>query len=164
MTHALAERGYRRIAFAGVPPESEWRSAQRQAGYTRAMEERGLPPTVIEVRSAGLAIANGAEALSRLVEQSPKADAVFFANDFLAFGGLIEARRRGWSVPARIAIAGFGDFEIAAETLPALSTVRVPGDAIGRQAARLVLMRLAGETPPSRHVDLGFEIVLRDSA
>jgi LacI family transcriptional regulator, gluconate utilization system Gnt-I transcriptional repressor len=164
MTHALIERGYRGIAFAGVPPQSEWRSAQRQAGYAQAMEERGLSPTVIEVRNAGLAISNGAEALSRLVEQSPEADAVFFANDFLAFGGLIEAQRRGWPVPARIAVAGFGDFEIARETLPALSTVRVPGAAIGREAARLVLQRLAGETPPLRQIDLGFEIVLRESA
>jgi LacI family transcriptional regulator, gluconate utilization system Gnt-I transcriptional repressor len=164
MTQALIERGYRHIAFAGVPPSSEWRSAQRQAGYARAMEESGLPPTAIEVRNASLAIASGAETLARLVEQSPRTDAVFFANDFLAFGGLIEAQRRGWPVPSRIAVAGFGDFEIAGETLPALSTVRVPGDAIGREAAHLVLMRLSGETPPSRQVDLGFEIVLRDSA
>jgi LacI family gluconate utilization system Gnt-I transcriptional repressor len=41
---------------------------------------------------------------------------------------------------------------------PALSTIRVHGDAIGRTAARLMLSR---EGP--RKVDLGFELVLRDS-
>jgi LacI family gluconate utilization system Gnt-I transcriptional repressor len=41
---------------------------------------------------------------------------------------------------------------------PALSTVRVHGDAIGRTAAKLMLTR---DGP--RHVDLGFELVLRDT-
>jgi LacI family transcriptional regulator, gluconate utilization system Gnt-I transcriptional repressor len=41
---------------------------------------------------------------------------------------------------------------------PSLSTVRVHGDAIGRTAAKLMLSR---EGP--RKVDLGFDLVLRDS-
>jgi LacI family transcriptional regulator, gluconate utilization system Gnt-I transcriptional repressor len=41
---------------------------------------------------------------------------------------------------------------------PSLSTLRVHGDAIGHTAARLILSR---EGP--RRVDLGFELVLRDS-
>jgi len=41
---------------------------------------------------------------------------------------------------------------------PSLSTIRVHGMAIGRTAAALILTR---EGP--RRVDLGFELVLRDS-
>jgi LacI family gluconate utilization system Gnt-I transcriptional repressor len=41
---------------------------------------------------------------------------------------------------------------------PTLSTIRVHADAIGRTAAKLMLTR----TGP-RQVDLGFELVLRDS-
>jgi LacI family transcriptional regulator, gluconate utilization system Gnt-I transcriptional repressor len=41
---------------------------------------------------------------------------------------------------------------------PILSTIRVNGDAIGCTAAKLILTR---EGP--RHIDLGFELVLRDS-
>ena len=41
---------------------------------------------------------------------------------------------------------------------PSLSTIRVHGDAIGRTAAKLMLTRSG-----PRHVDLGFELVLRDS-
>jgi len=41
---------------------------------------------------------------------------------------------------------------------PALSTIRVHGDAIGRTAAKLMMTRSG-----PRQVDLGFELVLRDS-
>jgi len=164
MTHALAARGYRRIAFAGVAPESEWRSAQRQAGYMRALAELGLSPHVLTVTTTGLAIHGGAAVLAALPAREPGLDAVFYANDVLAFGGLTHCRRIGWQVPGDLAIAGFGDFEIARESIPALTTVRIPAFAIGQSAARMILDHLAGRTVAPRLLDLGFEIVMRESA
>jgi len=82
----------------------------------------------------------------------------------LAVGGLMECRRRKLSVPGRIAIAGLGDLEIAAELTPALTTVRVPSYEIGRRAADMLLSRIEGEPIASPVVDLGFEIVQRESA
>jgi LacI family gluconate utilization system Gnt-I transcriptional repressor len=79
-------------------------------------------------------------------------------------GALLECRRLGLSVPGRLAIAGLGDLEIAGELTPGLTTVRVPSYAIGRRAGELLLKRIAGETPAERVVDLGFEIVARESA
>jgi len=57
-----------------------------------------------------------------------------------------------------VAVIGLGDLEMGRLIAPALSTIRVHGDAIGRTAAKLMLTR----TGP-RRVDLGFELVLRDS-
>jgi LacI family gluconate utilization system Gnt-I transcriptional repressor len=42
--------------------------------------------------------------------------------------------------------------------------VRIDGTAIGRQAARFVLDRIAGGPEGPRVVDLGFTIIPRDSA
>jgi LacI family gluconate utilization system Gnt-I transcriptional repressor len=57
-----------------------------------------------------------------------------------------------------VAVVGLGDLEMGRLIAPSLSTIRVHGDAIGRTAAKLMLSR---EGP--RKVDLGFELVLRDS-
>ena len=57
-----------------------------------------------------------------------------------------------------VAVIGLGDLEMGRLIAPSLSTIRVNGDAIGRTAAKLILAR---EGP--RHIDLGFELVLRDS-
>ncbi|PWF81049.1 GntR family transcriptional regulator, partial [Kocuria rosea] len=55
-------------------------------------------------------------------------------------------------------VIGLGDLEMGQLISPTLSTISVHGDAIGRTAATLTLER-GGE----RRVDLGFELVLRDS-
>jgi len=57
-----------------------------------------------------------------------------------------------------VALVGLGDLEMGRLISPKLSTISVHGDAIGRTAATLTLER-SGE----RRIDLGFELVLRDS-
>ena len=66
-------------------------------------------------------------------------------------------------VPGRLAVFGFGDFAFAADTHPALSTVRIDGTGIGRQAARFIVDRAEGRPVGDRVVDIGFSIVERAS-
>jgi LacI family gluconate utilization system Gnt-I transcriptional repressor len=166
MTHALAARGYRRIAFVGTPPEVEARAAQRLDGYRRAIAELGLREDVAMLDELGVTIASGERAAGALLGRATPPDAAFFVNDVAAFGAVQACQRLGVAVPGRLAIAGFGDFELARSAHPALTTVRIPGERIGRTAARLVVERLAGAPPATggRSVDLGFEIVARGSA
>ena len=88
---------------------------------------------------------------------------MFTANDAYAIGlmaGLRQAGllREGPASEQPVAVIGLGDLEFGRLLSPTLSTISVHGDAIGRTAAMLTLNR-GGE----RHVDLGFDLVLRDS-
>ncbi len=49
------------------------------------------------------------------------------------------------------------------ETVQSLTTVRIDGTAIGRQAAQFIVARAEGRPVAQRVVDLGFTIVERDS-
>jgi LacI family gluconate utilization system Gnt-I transcriptional repressor len=122
---------------------------------------------MVALDEAGVTIASGERALAGLLSRDVAPDAVFFVNDVAAFGAAQACQRLGVAVPGRLAIAGFGDFELARASNPPLTTVRIPGDRIGRTAARLIVERLAGEAagsgPAARAIDLGFEIVVRDS-
>lgn len=177
MTLALAKRGYQRIAFAGAPPEREQRGAQRLAGYRQAISELGRRPQSITLQDLGVTIASGERAARQLLKLARPPDAVFFVNDVAAFGAAQACMRLGVSVPRQLAIAGFGDFELANASNPPLTTVRIPGDSIGRTTAQLIVNRLAAQErsadpidDPYRRVespksfDLGFEVVIRDSA
>ena len=164
LTHALAARGYRRITFAGTPPDVERRSGQRQAGYLRAVEELGLVPDVIELGDLAVSIDAGARAVDQLLARPRPPEALFMVNDLVAFGAVQACQRRGVPVPAALAIAGFGDFEVARSSHPPLTTVRVPGDAIGRVTAERVVAALSGNDTAPRVLDLGFEVVMRGSA
>lgn len=163
MAQHLAARGYRRLAFVSAPPRRSDRSMARRDGFRAGAAESGLP--LVEFAAAPPAgMRSGADAVAALLERRAEVDAVFFVNDVMAVGALMECRRRGWANPDRVAIAGFGDFEVAAAVAPSLTTVRISGYEIGRRAALMLAARLAGERVSPAAVDLGFEIVPRESA
>lgn len=163
MAEHLVARGYRRIAFVSGPLRGYDRSRARRDGF-RAGLARG-PARFLELHVPGpTGMRAGAEAIAALLARDPEVDAAFFVNDVMAAGALMECQRRGWAVPQRVAIAGFGDFEVAAATSPALTTVRISGYEIGRRAALMLAARLAGRDVGPRTVDLGFEVVARESA
>jgi len=75
-----------------------------------------------------------------------------------------ECHRLGWRIPERMAIAGYGDLDLAAQLYPPLTTVRVPRYEMGRQAVRQLLRRLSGDDKSPTIVSIGFEIIDRESA
>ena len=91
-------------------------------------------------------------------------DAIFFCNDDIARGALLEALRQGIKVPERIAIAGFNDLTGSDQMVPALTTIRTPRKEIGTESARLLLRLMRDEAVEQRCLDLGFELMDRASA
>lgn len=172
MTQRLVERGYRRCAFLG-PPESgrgfrDFRGEERLAGHLGALGDAGLDAhRVVRHGDGPVSFTHGAESLSLLLETHDDVDAVFAVSDLSAVGALMECHRRGLSVPGDLAIAGFGDFEIGAQSVPSLTTVHIDCVRIGASAGRLMLELLDDAGEPSRHehvaLDLGFRIVERES-
>ena len=104
------------------------------------------------------------EALVLPTDRHRDIDAIFFSSDTLAVGAVQECHRRGWAVPGRIAIAGYGDIDLAAQLHPPLTTVRVDRYGMGRRAVRRLLDRFSGAETPPTITSLGFEIVDRASA
>jgi LacI family gluconate utilization system Gnt-I transcriptional repressor len=163
MTHLVA-RGHRVIGFIGAATHANPQAADRRRAYEDCVSAHALargPTLAVECASD---LAAGARALLRIVERHPEATAIFAASEVRAMGALLECQRRGWKVPQRIAIAGFNDAGMGAFLVPALTTVRVPREEIGRRAATMILERLAGREPESRVVDVGFDIAVRESA
>ncbi len=165
ITTALVEWGYRRIGFVGALGADDHRGKRRHQGYAEVLADRSLGPArTAASEAASASIADGAGGLRRLLERWPDCDAVFCGSDPIAFGAISEAARTGIWVPEDLAVVGFGDFDFAGEAGLGLTTVRIPGERIGREAARLILARKTGEALASTVIDVGFEIVRRRSA
>lgn len=164
MTMHLAAKGYKRIGFVSTPIHGNDRLQQRRTGYLAALEELGIrSPTALEVE-VPITPAGGATALATLTDRQKDIDAIFFSSDTLAIGAVQECHRRGWKVPDRIGIAGYGDMDLASQLYPPLTTVKVNRYDMGRRAVRQLLERLAGNSKLPTIVSLGFEIVDRESA
>ncbi|WP_028237904.1 HTH-type transcriptional regulator GntR [Stutzerimonas azotifigens] len=163
MTRALLERGYRQVAFAAA--QLDPRTLQRAEGYRQAMREAGRHDPALELLTPQLSsIALGAELLDGLLARQPQIDAVFFNNDDLALGALFRARQLGLDVPGRLAIAGFNDLPAAAWVHPSLTTVHTTRGQIGELAAQMLLRLIRGEQPEQRRIDVGFQVMMRESA
>jgi LacI family transcriptional regulator, gluconate utilization system Gnt-I transcriptional repressor len=165
----LFDKGYRKIAFIGGTTNRDTRGADRRIGYECAVQELGLKQSrVISFGTPPITMKQGGEALAKLVEQWPDVEAAVCVSDLSAFGALMECQRRGWDVPGRIAIAGFGDFEISNCCHPSITTVGVHCYDIGHRAGMLLLRAIEGErsgTPiAAETILIDYEVIGRQSA
>jgi len=164
ITAYLIRRGYASIGYVGAYPKDNDRARDRRQGYERALRAaRRAVDTSLCVETT-LDIDAGARAMSTLLDRRPDVRAVFCSADALAVGALFECQRRRLAIPADVAIAGFDDIPIAAQVVPALTTIRVPRYDIGLRAGKMLCDRLAKRSVRRRIVDTGFELVSRDSA
>ncbi len=162
MTQHLIDTGRRRIAFAAA--QLDPRTLQRAQGYRDCLEMAGLYDATLEWHNpAPSSMKVGNTMFEQILSVRPRVDAIFFCNDDLAQGGLLAALRLGIKVPRQLAIAGFNDLPGSAEFLPSLTTVRTPRWEIGVRAAKILLQLMRGEPVAEPNVDLGFELLVRQS-
>lgn len=157
----LTARGRHHIGFLGA---DEDRAAQRLAGLRATLAAAGMAPPEVEVAPPPVMIDQAGPSLRAMLARQPNLDAVFCNNDQLAAGVLFECQRLGICVPEQMAVMGFGDLPIARAAHPALSTLRIGRRGMGEQAGRLLLDRLAGQPAQVGVVDIGFEVIERESA
>jgi LacI family transcriptional regulator, gluconate utilization system Gnt-I transcriptional repressor len=124
---------------------------------------RDLLPALMRPLATGGAATGGAATGGAATGGATDPVALFCSSDLVAFGALVEARANGVAVPERLAVCGFGDFELSAASDPPFSTVSVEGARIGRHAATFVLERLGGAVAAPR-VQVPFRIVERASS
>lgn len=165
MVDHFVARGLTRIAFIGGDADRDTRGTDRRAGFIAAMATHGLDATrLIAAGTPPISMREGADAMARLLETMPDTEAVICVSDLSAFGALTECQRRGISVPDRIAVAGFGDYEIASICVPSLTTIDPHPHRIGAQTAALILDALQGAiTAPALH-QITPALLIRDSA
>lgn len=164
MTGALIESGRRTIGYLGQKGRDYIdRVHDRHAGYVAALRDHGLNASVRLEAEVDLSYRGGAAGVAELLARASSLDALFCTSDVIALGALFECQRRRLAVPRRIAIAGMDDQEIASQCVPALTTMRMPRYEMGRRAAALLCRRLAGRAVDAKAIDLGFELVLRET-
>jgi len=80
----------------------------------------------------------------------PEMTAVFCDDDVLAAGLCLAARELGVRIPADLAVAGFGDFDLGRVLDPPLTTVVADAGALGRMAFEVLIEQITGGRPADR--------------
>ncbi|MFN3766910.1 MAG: LacI family DNA-binding transcriptional regulator [Ectopseudomonas guguanensis] len=162
----LLGKGYRRIAFVQNSAAGDLSALDRRDGYAATLQAAGLEPWVFVPQIGSAPFEAGKQAMDTLMKRNPRPDAIIFANDNLAAGGLLAAQRAGLRMPEDCAVMGFGDYAFAEMLLPSLTTIKPPALEIGEIAALRVLQRLGAidEKPVERLNLLTCRLIERESA
>lgn len=165
MVDHFVARGLTRIAFIGGDADRDTRGTDRRAGFIAAMAAHGLDATrLIAAGTPPISMREGADAMGRLLQSMPDTEAVICVSDLSAFGALTECQRRGIAVPDRIAVAGFGDYEIASICVPSMTTIDPHPHRIGTQTAALIVKALSGQVTAPVVEQITPALLIRESA
>jgi DNA-binding LacI/PurR family transcriptional regulator len=133
----LVGLGHERIAFAG--PKRLGDIAEREAAWLAALERHGLHPRSGYDVDVSNDFAGGPAAFDQLMDLHQPPTAIVAPTDVLAIGMLHAAQRRGLRVPDDVSVSGFDDIPVAAVSVPALTTVRMPTEAMIAAALDLAI-------------------------
>ena len=159
----LVGQGHTEIAHIGGP---SWSSTghERQQGFKRAMREQGLTPAQRSPTVEAWSVDSATKTAIALLENNPSTTGVVCANDQIALGAIIAARKLKRRCPRDVSVVGYNDMPFMDLVDPPLTTVRVPQLDIGAEAARLLLSLLVEDgSMPVKHVRLTPELMVRGS-
>jgi LacI family transcriptional regulator len=159
----LIELGHRRIGLV-AGPQTTMTGQERLAAARAALRRHRI---AADDGLVGIAERFSEEAGYRAAWQLLRGieppTAIFGANDLIALGALRVAREAGLGVPRDLSIVGFNDIPLAELLEPPLTTVRVPQQEMGVEAATLLIAQLDGEAIPRRRVVLEANLIVRGS-
>ncbi|WP_055585963.1 LacI family DNA-binding transcriptional regulator [Peterkaempfera griseoplana] len=158
----LLELGHTRIAVISGP-EDVLCSRARVAGFRSAHDEAGLTVDPDLVRYGTFYLDAGYEHGMDLLRRPDRPTAIFAGSDTQAMGVLRAARRLGLHLPGDLSVVGYDNLPVAAWMEPALTTVHQPLRDMAGTAARMLLDLAAGVDLTTNRIDLGTELVVRES-
>lgn len=161
-TEHLIALGHRRIAFLGGFSDTAV-SSERMQGYRETLATAGIAPDAALVVTSAPSRAGGVAAIERamLIADGPTAALCF--NDAVAFGVCDGLRARGREPGRDFGVVGFDDVIEAESAVPALTTVSVDPQGMGRRAAQMLLKQInSGRVEPETIVS-SVRLVVRQS-
>jgi LacI family transcriptional regulator len=156
----LRSLGHRRMAFIGHHTSLGPLNDRKQA-FLDVMERYG---TDVEYETIADSddYAGGRRAARQLFTSGFNPTAILCVNDFMAVGALRELRDLGMEVPADVSVTGFDNISLSEVVYPALTTLHIPRDTIGRHIFEsLTVQKPSGREP--HEIIIEPELVVRES-
>ncbi|HEV2893446.1 MAG TPA: LacI family DNA-binding transcriptional regulator [Actinomycetota bacterium] len=160
-TH-LAELGHRRVVQLPGPQDMQ-PFKDRYDGFAEAADELGLEAWAAPPASRPV-FDEGRRLMGQALEGQGRATAVFAHNDAMAMGAVRALRDAGLSCPGDVSVVGYNDVHMADCFDPPLTTIRLNGHEVGRQAGEAVLAAIRGLPLPGGGQPGPAELVTRASA
>ena len=140
----LVEQGQRKIGYirGSYRIQAFW---SREYGYRQGMLNHGLEVRPEWVVTVGTKTETACADMMKWMETKPELPTAFFVDDDQIAYGIMQALvKNGIRIPEDISIVGFDDLAYSAVSVPALTTIRVHKQEMGREAVRRLLTCTSG--------------------
>jgi LacI family transcriptional regulator len=132
-------------------------------GYGEELLASGIEYDPALVYQGDWQVQSGYRAAQQLLALPQRPTAVFAANDLMALGVIYAAQEVGLDVPNDIALVGYDDRDFTGFMRPALTTIQMPCEKLGRVAADSLLHLIKGEAAVIQPTMVQGELVVRQS-
>ncbi len=138
VTSHLIDSGYSRIA-AITGPVLQSTAAERLDGFIKCLTDKGITTGGRLVGMGDFGKESGYNIMKSWLESGEKPDALFAANNFMAYGAIKAILEKGLKIPDDIAVACFDAIDETGLVRPRLTSVIQPAFDIGSVAAGLII-------------------------
>jgi len=156
----LIERGHKRIAYIGGGERSPH---GRAFAYNYLMGSNNLPILEDYVLDCGWDPKRCYDLALNLCMRNDRPTAIFAGSDNLAISILSAINEAGLSSPADVAVASINNLDFSAYTTPSLTTVSLPMNEMGAEAANMLLRRINGHDGLPVTVQFHATLIVRSS-
>ncbi|WP_338779157.1 LacI family DNA-binding transcriptional regulator [Metabacillus sp. FJAT-52054] len=159
----LISLGHRKIAHISGDSET-FTGEARINGYEKAMKKSSLAiPEGYLVNGGMFSIQEGRAAMEQLLKLKDRPTAIFIAGDQMAIGAMETIKDHGLAVPDDFSIVGFDDIEMASYVTPKLTTIKQDTDALGAQAASLLVSQIVQKKKSIKSEMIPIQLIERES-
>lgn len=157
---AFIETGHRQIAHIGGPEDIQ-SANERCSGFLKALEEVGLEP--FRLTRGEFSVEAGIRFIEETISTGTLPDAIFAADDYIAFGVIDALRYAGFSVPEDVSVIGFDDHPFGSSLRPRLTTFAQPAEELGENAVAMLMQRIHGEVKRHTVTKMPPKLIWRES-
>ncbi|RDW21475.1 LacI family transcriptional regulator [Oceanobacillus arenosus] len=144
-TEFLIKHGHNEIAYISGPSIS-YDNQRRFQGYLNALKDSKIDYQPKWQIPGDFTREGGYRATKLLIAQGNLPQAIFYANDEMAIGGMQALKENNIGIPNDISIIGYDDIELTEFVSPPLTTIRQPKYEAGALSVHLIFRILSGET------------------
>lgn len=157
----LLQRGHRRLGHISGPSFASTGRDRREAFLAAVAACPGATCQTLEDST----FSDGYYQALELLKRSDRPTALFAGNDLIAEGIYRATAELGLRIPHDLSVVGFCDMDFARWMRPMLTTIRQDARQIGREAAILIVKRIAGEFSRNdvQTIRVPTELIVRES-
>jgi LacI family transcriptional regulator len=160
----LLEQGFERVAFI-TSDSRQSQMTERLEGYEKALRVHNKQ-TYVQRVPFGEKKEAVVDQVAAFLRSHKEIDAVIFATNYLAIGGLEAIRRLGLQIPEQLGVVAFDEHDIYPLHSPAISAIAQPVEEIAEHLINILLKNLDDAAKPRKpeSVVLSTSLLIRESS